>query len=521
MAATASTAAAITTTTTTTTSSRPRPSHSALQAGPSPRSPRTPQLGRSISSQFGSPSGFRSDQDDIILYEIGPRSLSAGFAGESRPRCILPFTPDTARRVGDYRQYEPGHASRTRKFRLREEWAASYELYQNDLREVNLGLVEDKLDRALRTAHIDYLQLDSKPRKAAVIIPSLLPTRLLEAVLKVLFGHYTQPPSIALITQPAMCCVSAGLRDGIVIDIGWEETVVTAVGEYKEVAQRRSVRAGKALTREMGNIIEGSVPSEVEVKVTFDEAEDISQRMAWCQQRSPPSNEDSAIVHLPVPGSTSDESFSILFDKLAEPAERVYFASGTQPDDHDDHDLPVHILAYRLLLSLPTDFRALCVSRIMVTGIYGSLPGLKRRLLQDIDHLIKTRGWNPVFNYGSATSHTNPALKERSPNTLHLVPPGSTSPTVPLSPMKMPLQEAIPHMDRVHDDIKDPITQKAERAQAQGRVEPPIKGIVRGVETLGAWPGASLMASLRVKGVYEVERDDFVKSGLKDQGDRL
>ncbi|KAI5367428.1 putative Actin family, ATPase, nucleotide binding domain-containing protein [Septoria linicola] len=498
---------------------RPRPSHSTLQAAASPRSPRTPQLGRSVSSQFGSPGSFRSEQEDVIVYELGPRHFSAGFAGESRPRCILPFSPETSQRVGDYRQYEPGHAANMRPFRLREEWAASHELYHADLREDDLGLVEDKLDRALRTAHIDYLQLDSKPRKAALVMPSLLPTPLLETVLKVLFGHYTQPPSVSLITQPVMCCVSAGLRNGIVVDIGWEETTVTAVGEYKEVAQRRSVRAGKSLTREMGNIIEGSVPSEDEVKATFAEAEDITQRMAWCQRRTPPSDQEATVVQLPVPGSTSNETFSILFDKLAEPAERVFFASDSKPDEHDDHDSPLHILAYRVLLALPTDFRAICVSRIMVTGIYGGLPGLKRRVLQEIEHLISLRGWDPVSNYGSAKDHG--ALEERSTNTLHLTPPGASSPTVPLSPLKMPLQEAIPHRDRVHDDIKDPITNKAERAQAQGRADPPVKGIVRGVETLGAWAGASLMASMRVKGAHEVERDEFVKFGLKDQGDRL
>jgi hypothetical protein len=34
---------------------------------------------------------------------------------------------------------------------------------------------------------------------------------------------------------------------------------------------------------------------------------------------------------------------------------------------------------------------------------------------------------------------------------------------------------------------------------------------VRGVETLGAWSGASLVASLRVKGKGEVEREDFLR----------
>jgi hypothetical protein len=48
-----------------------------------------------------------------------------------------------------------------------------------------------------------------------------------------------------------------------------------------------------------------------------------------------------------------------------------------------------------------------------------------------------------------------------------------------------------------------------------------VKGVVRGVETLGAWSGASLVTSLRVKGKAEVEREPFLSGngggGWKDE----
>lgn len=456
------------------------------------------------------------EQEDVLVYELDARYFSAGFAGESRPRCILPFTPDGGRRVGDYRQYDANYVRQTRKDHLTPDWAQNHELYTTDVRELDLELVEDKLDRALRTAMIDFLQLDAKPRKAILTLPSMLPTPLLEVALKVLFGHYTQPPSVALLTNPTMCCVSAGLRNALVIDIGWEETVATAVGEYKEVAQRRTIRAAKMLTREMGNAIEAALKShgkdDADARITFSEAEDVTKRMAWCR-RSQLDNDDGAVIQLPIFGTSPLETFPISFSKLAEPTEKCFFSVQSIAKEHDDHDLPLDLLAHRVLLALPLDLRSLCVSRIIVTGGASAIPGLKCRLLEEITQLIKVRGWDPVSNYGTAAH----ALKERSVNTISR-PRAATdaSANVPLSPVKMPIQDNVPHADRVHDDIKDPITLKAEREANKGRTAP-VKGIVRGVETLGAWVGASLLASLRVKGVHEIEREDFQKHGLRSE----
>lgn len=400
---------------------------------------------------------------------------------------------------------------------MKQPWAEGYELYTTDLRELDLGLVEDKLNRQLRVAIIDHIQIDAKQRKAVLVVPSLLPTPLLEIALRVFFTHFSQPPSISVLTHPVMTCVSAGLRTAIIVDIGWEESVVTAVGEYKEVAQRRSVRAGRLLTREMGNTLEmavrGHSDSDADFTIAFDEAEDVVRRLAWCQQQEP-SHEGGKVLQLPLHGTEPPATYPIPFAQLAVPAEKALLAPEHTADEHDDDDLPVPLLAYRVLLSLPTDLRAICVSRIVITGGVSQMPGLKRRLLQEISHLIETRGWDPVSNYGSAKTQHEQALKERSANTAPR-PKQSDELVPPLSPFKMPLQDAIPPANRVHDDIKDPITSKAEREASKGKVDM-VKGVVRGVESLGPWAGASLMASMRVKGAHEIDREDYLKHGLRN-----
>lgn len=474
-----------------------------------PSSPRTPLLGRSISSQFNSPSAFRPDQDDHIIYELGSRHLSAGFSGENRPRCVYLFGPEKERRIGDYRAVEPGY-QRKRKFRREEDWGREYELYRSDLRAVDLGLVEDKLERVLRSVHADFLQLDQKPRKAVLALPSLLPTPLVEVALKVLFNHYAQPAAVTLLTTPLLACVGAGLRNALVVDMGWEECVVTALGEYKEVCQRRSVRAGKMLTRAMGRVLEEEVRNQTAVgdgvdserEINFNYAEEVTQRMGWCRSRDG-KEEATKMIKLPSPNAEAHSSIHISFLRLSKPAESLF--TNTEGQD-DDHNLPIPTTLHGVLLALPVDLRAICVSRIIFTGGLASLPGLKSRILQELEGLISKRGWDPVQSYGSATAHHERVLQERSANIAVHRHQSLANGDVPLSPAKKPLQEAIPHSARIHDDKHDPITLKAEREATKGRVEA-IKGIVRGVETLGAWVGASLVVSLRVKGVHEIERD--------------
>jgi hypothetical protein len=114
-----------------------------------PGSPHTPL--RTIPSTYGSPSSLRAD-DEIIILELGTRQLRVGFAGDPSPRGCIWFTPEQHRRVGDFRAWQSGFQNDWRKKPTAEDWGKDHELWKLDVRDLDLGLVGDKIERALREA---------------------------------------------------------------------------------------------------------------------------------------------------------------------------------------------------------------------------------------------------------------------------------------------------------------------------------------------------------------------------------
>jgi actin-related protein len=305
----------------------------------------------------------------------------------------------------------------------------------------------------------------------------------------VLFQHYAQPPTITLLTTPVLSCLSAGLRSALVVEIGWEETVVTAVGEHKIVAERRTVKGGKLLAREMASLLQTAVGGE-NIDLAF--TEDVIRRTAWCKPRitHDAHEPEDTIIHIPAPTDASP-NLPIPFSQLAQPVEKAFFQPST-----DDHDLPLPELMFNTLLALPVDLRALCMSRLVLTGPHSNIPGLKPRLLAELSQFIEKRDWDVVESYGKAAKPLPQRLLERVAN----APPVTSTDA----------NGGIPISERPHDDLADRLSQQVLHSTTKDR-EKVVKGVVRGVETLGAWSGASLMASLRVKGKGEVEREEFLR----------
>jgi hypothetical protein len=112
-------------------------------------SPQTPS--RAIPSAFGSPSTLRAEED-VIVVEIGSRSIRVGFAGDPNPQVELQLGPNQRRRVGDHRIWGLGYQDDWNKRCAQSDWARGYEIWQHDIRDIDLGLVQDKFDRLLREA---------------------------------------------------------------------------------------------------------------------------------------------------------------------------------------------------------------------------------------------------------------------------------------------------------------------------------------------------------------------------------
>lgn len=515
----------------TATSVRPGLSH--LQ--PNPPSPQTPL--RDVSSAFSSPSLSYRAEEGSLVFEFGARHFSAGFAGESSPRCRLTFGPEDSRRVGDYRKWLPGFESRRIRKRRGYEWGEDHELWRLDMREVDLGLVEDKIERAVREAYTKYLLLDSKSRRVVLLSPSVMPHPLLSCILNTLFLNFSNP-SITLMPVPLVCMAAAGCRSGFVVDVGWGEASVTGLYEYREIHQARTTRAMKAVTRDMARLIylysQSSDPDislitredvyDASIDDLFEHAEEATTRIAWCKSHDASSHklavslqkagnivgseddlngtstdnpvEEDPIISFPR-APPSHEHLRIPFSHFALPVETALFAHSKTKYDIDDNDQPLHILIYKALSRLAPDVRSLCMSRIIITGGGSRIPGLKSRLLAEVSTLIKTKNWNPVHGRGANEHHKH--LTETNNQQKAASQPFPTSAQLQAS--------TTPHPP-------DPMAEKLRRDKEAQVAHPAVSGLVRGVETLGAWAGGSLLASLKIKSIVEIDRDAFLQHGI-------
>lgn len=533
--------------------------------------PRTPIRSiPSIPSQFNSPSSLRAE-DEVLILEFGARKLRAGFAGDAVPKALVAFSPSQARRVGDLRAWEVGHVD---DWPRGQKWGEEHELWRNDVRGLDLGLVGDRMERGLREAFNKcgemsyaclsvielpwlivglrrYLLIDSRPRRMVAVLPSGTPLPLLATALDTLFNRF-HAPAVSLLSSPVACAISAGVRSALVIDMGWSETVVTGVYEYREVHSSRSVRAGKLLVHNTHKLLAtalGKAPppeddgaeKNAEHVVSFEECEDIVNRLVWCkhsrgplsssqppqeglptvteQDESEPSNPPSGgsppSTTVPLKSTNPPKRLDLTYDQLASPSEDTFFASDQPHHTFDDEELPIPLLIYRSLLKLPMDVRALCMARIIFTGGCSSVLGLRGRIFDEVNHLIESHGWDPVQGKGVEAYKSNPKLRRGSKQA------GDGGPTdaegngdsggggggggheVDGMWVDAPQQEREPEVDPIDDQLR------------KGRQEKPrLQGQLRPIECLGPWSGASLLNLLKIPALATVERETWREHGI-------
>lgn len=479
--------------------------------------PRTPphHRNRSIVSSFGSSSSplssFRNEEDAIIL-EMGARSLRAGFEGESMPMCSVGFGPEESRKVGDYRGWVKPNKSTTEEAVSSldaEEWVKNHELWRMDLREVDLGLVEDKLERAVREIYNNCLLTDAGNARLVLAMPSVMPHPLLSAVLETLFNRW-RFPSITLLPSAAMVAAAAGVRAALVVDIGWAETTVTAIYEYRDIASKRSTRAMKTLMQRMGRMLshlDNSTDEETKkdgkISVDFEYCEEVVSRFAWC--KFAPEDEDlNKDVSIPSPSNPDSEYVQVPFSQFAKPVEVNFFATGTDEHELDDDETPIHNLVYNALLELPPDIRGACMSRVIFVGGGSRIPGIRQRILNEVSSLVAEHAWDATR--GRAVEEQRKRFQD-----LRITRERSHAPE----------KKEVDTPDEAHEESSSDekeeeinfIEQKIRRNQARNS-KPFIQGQFRQVESLGAWAGASLVTSLKIRGLVDVEREKFLRDGL-------
>ncbi|KAL2222716.1 putative actin-related protein RO7 [Thermoascus aurantiacus ATCC 26904] len=564
----------------------PRPS--------SPQTPTTHHHSRSAISSFASTSSpgssFRNEEEAVIL-EFGSRWLRAGFEGDSTPMCLVGFGPEQSRKAGDYRGWirtgdDSDSGRNNRRIKKAEDWTREYELWRMDLRDLDLGLVEDKIERAIREIYNTYLLSDAGSSRLVLVLPSVMPHPLLAVILSTLFNRWRYP-SITLLPSATMAVVAAGLRSGLVVDIGWAETTVTGIYEYREIETKRSTRAMKLLMQEMGRFLStldnnnsnnNNNNNDVQettadgISVRFEYCEEVVSRLAWCrlgdeeedeitptasdQQPSPYSEEEEGLtgaiprrrfhaspsrrtVSIPSP-SNSAVYVDVPFLSFAEPVEQTLLAEGIPDLELDDHDQPIHKVVYKTLLALPPDVRGACMSRIVFIGGGSNIPGIRRRVMKDVAAMVEKYGWSPVR--GRVIEEQRKKLQELSINRQSQPQPSpqpsandgnsssssteaNTTPEPPNDQDEREEQKEEQQEEEEEEEEEekekeekeeeiDFVEQKLRRNNPNRDAKPYVHGVFRQVESLGAWAGASLVTSLKVRGLVEIEREKYLQHGL-------
>lgn len=381
--------------------------------------------------------------------------------------------------------------------------------------------------------------IDSRPRRMVCVFPSGLPIPMLSAALDSLFSRF-QPPTISLLSSPVALSVGAGVRSALVVDLGWAETVITSVYEYREVKTTRSMRGGRYLVDQTHKLLAKHLPDEStaestdgaeeeDYKLSFEECNDITTRMVWCkpskapaaarkaegletlveqdesESSAPSATERPGRAEIPLRSCRSPTTLNLPWEELSEPCENAFFGSQYSRGSFDDHELPLDLLVYHSLLQLPLDVRALCMSRIVFTGGGTNVLGLRRRIFDDVSQIVRERGWEAVQGKAFDQMRANPKIKRKRARQATGGPTGVTSPSAEN-------QEA----DGVWHDAAntvpeaDPIEEQLKRGQDK---RPRVQGQLRAIESIGAWSGASLITQLKASTVSTIDRDVWLQHG--------
>jgi hypothetical protein len=333
-----------------------------------------------------------------------------------------------------------------------------------------------------------------------------------------------------------MAAAAAGVRSALVVDLGWTETTVTSLYEYREVRCTRSVRGGRLLLEEVHDLVRKTVmqdrsedvgEGEGDRIISFDECEDIVCRLVWCRRAtnglgelsgeglptvqeqdesdlpSRPATGRGDTVSIPLRTSHPRLEPQLPFEKLADVCEKTFLDLQCGASSFDDHEIPIHLLLYQHLLQLPVDVRGACMSRIIFTGGCTNIPGLKGRIFDEVSELVHTRGWDPV--QGKVVQQLRSSLKLRRSGRKDADGPASIATQVEDTE-----QDGVWHDAANAVPETDPVEEQVKKGWERRKY---VHGVLRCIESLGSWTGASMVCQLKVPAMSTIDRDAWLLQG--------
>ncbi|KAJ3219637.1 hypothetical protein HDU67_000125 [Dinochytrium kinnereticum] len=339
--------------------------------------------------------------EDRVVLDIGSQYIKCGLSGEHKPRHIIPFTLPIP------------HAGS-------QEFAKSGNKYTS-LYQLSMDPALDEMRKKLLTYHLQavynkYLLTDPKQRKVIICESPMLPVRLKNIIVGILF-ELLQVPSITFIQSGLLALMTAGKMTGLVIDSGHLETTAVPFYEGRPLIHmtRTIPKAGQSVTKRLKLLIRnhGTLvpenPSATQVPITehLVEAQPLElwedAKARFCLVGKFPSIAD-------VSGDNREASYPYreraipytIFRSDAEPVvwrlttgERVNVPGWVRERaaeilfEGDDDGESVASIALDAIMRCPIDIRSEMIENIVLAGGTAMLPGFQPRLMEHMQHLLE------------------------------------------------------------------------------------------------------------------------------------
>ncbi|KPM06908.1 actin-related protein 10-like protein [Sarcoptes scabiei] len=324
--------------------------------------------------------GIGSDKNSVIL-EFGTAYSRCGFTSEPSPRAIVPSNI----------YFEP-YRKIVNIFEIQDELHA-----------------KKALEKYIQMIYFRYLAVNPKDRRVVVVESVFAEKSFREKLANILFKSL-DVPSVIMVPSHVVSMATLGIRTALVVDIGYQEAISIPVFEGVTLldAVQFAPLGGKSLHRRIMDeliqrkafykenetvkilkeeILNESILEDIKFKTCFVTTRERGSLLAQqkldkssvqteeiaCKITDPPRSikypfGGSQILH--IPGSLRESVCELLFEMYGE-----------------EHTLPTLILDS--ILKCPLDCRKVLASNVVLIGGTSMIPGLKIRLLSEIEYLAK------------------------------------------------------------------------------------------------------------------------------------
>ncbi|KAK9477086.1 actin-domain-containing protein [Lipomyces japonicus] len=323
--------------------------------------PSSPSSSLSGETPILSPASRQLHNDPPVILDIGARGIRAGIAGMELPACEILVQPDFRNRI------------------------QVYQLWSRNIEETNMEDFHDILQTLLRDVYYKYLLLDGKSRKVIILESAFMSIKLKQAITFVLFNYF-QSISVTFLQSSICALFSAGARSGLIVDIGWHETVIVPIFDYRPLFHfvQTSNRAGKYLH----DLISDEIRAVTGVQSTVPELEEFIYRSTYCDSHTSASTTTEAAPQSAFAIRLSGTDYYVpSYQTRERPIIETFIQRAA--DCVDDNDtFPIPDLIISILSKVGIDVRSSLMPRIIFTGGCSNIPGLKLRIVNEVRDIL-------------------------------------------------------------------------------------------------------------------------------------